>query len=210
MKTHLITILSFLMLLACQNRQTDAQNETLTDTAALKPDTIDTGAQIPALAKQVLTALKNKDYESFAGFIHPAQGVRFSPYGYVDTATAMVFSARAFLDELSKKPQTKITWGQYDGTGEPITLTIEAYFKKFVYNADFLNAPQTSLNEMIGSGNSLNNLTAIYRDCAFTEHHFPGFDQKYNGMDWCSLRLVFKNYNNKIYLVGIVHDQWTI
>lgn len=184
--------------------------KTRTDTASLKPDTIDLVAQTPALAKQVLLALKNKDYTAFANFIHPLEGVRFSPYGFVDTTSDIVLSPRAFLDELSKKPQTKITWGEYDGTGEPIVLTIEAYFKKFVYNADFLNAPQNSWNEMIGSGNSLNNLTTIYKDCAFTEHHFPGFNQKYSGMDWCSLRLVFKKYNNQIYLVGIVHDQWTI
>jgi hypothetical protein len=198
------------MLLACQNRQTETGSETLSDTAVQKGDTVHKDVQVPALAKQVLTVLKDKDYESFARFIHPVEGVRFSPYGYIDTAADKVFSAGAFLDELSKKPQTRIIWGQYDGTGEPIVLTIDDYFKKFVYNADFLNAPQSSLNEMIGSGNSLNNLTTIYKDCDFTEHHFPGFNKKYNGMDWRSLRIVFKEYNNKIYLVGIVHDQWTI
>jgi hypothetical protein len=198
------------MLLACQNRKTNEGSEALTDTIAQQPDTAGKGAQVLALDKQVLTALKNKDYESFAGFIHPAQGVRFSPYSYVDTTSAILFSVQGFLEEVSKKPQTKIIWGQYDGTGEPIVLTIDEYFKKFVYDADFLNAPKNSLNEMIGKGNSLNNLTAIYKDSDFTEHHFPGFDQKYDGMDWCSLRLVFKNYNSKMYLVGIVHDQWTI
>jgi hypothetical protein len=198
------------MLLACQNRKTNEGSEALTDTIAQQPDTAGKGAQVLALDKQILAALKNKDYESFAGFIHPAQGVRFSPYGYVDTTSAILFSVQGFLEEVSKKPQTKITWGQYDGTGEPIVLTIDEYFKKFVYNADFLNAPKNSLNEMIGKGNSLNNLTAIYKDSDFTEHHFPGFDQKYDGMDWRSLRLVFKNYNSKMYLVGIVHDQWTI
>lgn len=79
-----------------------------------------------------------------------------------------------------------------------------------MYNADFLHAPQTSLNKMIGGGNALNNLTTIYKDCVFTEHHFSGFDEKYGGMDWCSLRLVFKSYNNNMYLVAVVHDQWTI
>ena len=210
MRTYFITVLFFLMLLACQNRRTDEGSEALKDTASQQPDTVHTATQIQALAKQVLASLKNKDYESFAGFIHPVEGVRFSPYGYIDTAADKVFSARAFLAELSKKTQTKITWGHYDVTGEHIVLTIDEYFKKFVYNADFLNAPQNSLNEMIGSGNSLNNLTTIYKGCTFSEHHFPGFDQKYNGMDWCSLRLVFKNYENKMYLVGIVHDQWTI
>jgi hypothetical protein len=198
------------MLLACQNRKTNEGSEALTDTIAQQPDTAGKGAQVLALDKQILAALKNKDYESFSGFIHPVEGIRFSPYGYVDTTSAILFSVQGFLEEVSKKPQTKITWGQYDGTGEPIVLTIDEYFKKFVYDADFLNAPKNSLNEMIGKGNSLNNLTAIYKDSDFTEHHFPGFDQKYDGMDWCSLRLVFKNYNSKIYLVGIVHDQWTI
>ena len=210
MRTYCIHVLPFLVLMACQNRKTNAGSEALTGTVAQQPDTVHTGSQVPALAKQVLAVLKDANYETFAGFIHPVEGIRFSPYGYIDTATAMVFSARTFLDAFSKTAQTKITWGQYDGTGEPIMLTIDEYFKKFVYNADFLNASQNSLNEMIGRGNSLNNLTAIYKGCFFTEHHFPGFDQKYNGMDWCSLRLVFKNYNSKIYLVGIVHDQWTI
>ena len=210
MRTYFITILSFLMLLACQNRKTNEGSEALTDTIAQQPDTAGKGAQVLALDKQILAALKDKDYESFSGFIHPVEGIRFSPYGYVDTTSAILFSVQGFLEEVSKKPQTKITWGQYDGTGEPIVLTIDEYFKKFVYDADFLNAPKNSLNEMIGKGNSLNNLTAIYKDSDFTEHHFPGFDQKYDGMDWRSLRLVFKNYNSKMYLVGIVHDQWTI
>ena len=75
MRTYFITILSFLMLLACQNREKDAGSEALTDTVAQQPDTVHKGAQVLALDKQVLAALKNKDYESFAGFIHPAEGV---------------------------------------------------------------------------------------------------------------------------------------
>jgi hypothetical protein len=42
------------------------------------------------------------------------------------------------------------------------------------------------------------------------EYHFSGFDKKFEGMDWASLKLVFENSNNEWYLVGIVHDQWTI
>lgn len=210
MRTYFIGILSLLLLMACQNRQTNAGSTILTDSIVQQPDTVHKDVQVTVLAKQVLTVLKGKDYESFAHFIHPVIGVRFSPYGHIDTAADKVFSTGAFLDELSKNPQTTITWGQYDGTGEPIVLTIEAYFNKFVYNADFLNAPQTGFNKIIGKGNAVNNLTVVYKDCDFTEHHFPGFDQKYNGMDWCSLRLVFKNYHNKMYLVGVVHDQWTI
>lgn len=44
----------------------------------------------------------------------------------------------------------------------------------------------------------------------YVEYHFPGFEKKYEGKDWKSLRLVFEKKNDRWYLVGIVHDQWTI
>ncbi len=88
-------------------------------------------------------------------------------------------------------------------------MTFEEYFARFVYNADFLNAEKSSVNEMIGGGTTTNNLVEIYKGCAFTESYFSGFDKKFDGMDWCSLRLVFKKYEGKFYLVGVVHDEWT-
>jgi hypothetical protein len=50
----------------------------------------------------------------------------------------------------------------------------------------------------------------VYRGDSYSEFYFPGFDPKYDGMDWRALRLVFKKENEKLYLVGIIHDQWTI
>jgi len=29
-------------------------------------------------------------------------------------------------------------------------------------------------------------------------------------MDWRSLKLVFKKYEDRFYLVGIIHSEWTI
>jgi hypothetical protein len=109
-----------------------------------------------------------------------------------------------------EKPQHTLTWGNYDGSGDPIRLSIPAYFKKFVYDADFLQAEQVGINEMIGRGNSLNNLEAVYQNSDFTEFYFPGFDKKLEGMDWRTLRLVFKQWKGKYYLTGVVHNEWTI
>jgi hypothetical protein len=163
---------------------------------------------ISAITKQVLTSLKNKDYKTFADFIHPTLGVRFSPYAYVDPANDMKFTADKFLNEIKK--ENKFNWGSYDATGDNILMTINDYFAGFVYNKDFLNAEKTGINKMIGGGNSLNNLETIYKGCDFSESYFSGFDKKFDGLDWCCLRLVFKKYKDKYYLVGIVHDQWTI
>ena len=158
-------------------------------------------------SRQVLTLLKNKEFIQLSKLFHPVNGVRFSPYGFVDTNTNKVFSAEEFLQAIDKK--NIIHWGSYDGSGDSILLTAAQYFRKFIYNADFLDAEKSSLNKRIGQGNSLDNLKLVYPGCNYTESHFSGFDKKYGGMDWTSLKLVFEFYGGRNYLVGIVHDQWT-
>jgi len=158
-------------------------------------------------ALRVAYALKNKDMESLASYIHPEKGVRFSPYGYVNTKSDLVFTAKQIRGLLNNN--TTYRWGAYDGTGEPIELTFADYYKKFVYDVDFANPHMIGNNVVVGKGNSLNNISQAYPSSVFIEFHFTGFDPQYEGMDWRSLRLVFGKSNNTWYLTGIVHDQWT-
>ncbi|HYF94322.1 MAG TPA: hypothetical protein VD969_19050 [Symbiobacteriaceae bacterium] len=53
------------------------------------------------------------------------------------------------------------------------------------------------------------NWRAAYPDGFMVEFHFPGFEAKYGGMDWRSLRLVYERLGNAWFLVGIIHGQWT-
>lgn len=157
-------------------------------------------------SQQILQSIMDEKWGHFASYIHPIKGIRFSPYAYIDTKTQIILFQNTFLSSMN----TVNSWGTYDGSGEEIKLTTKAYFKKFVYNADFLKSDSVVFNRFIGSGNSLNNLKKVYSKNIFTEHYFKGFDPKYEGMDWTALRLVFEEYNGSYFLVGIVHDQWTI
>ena len=195
------------MLFSCGDRQVKTDNN-LGDDSSQLVSVLKTDSLILNLTKQVLTSIKNKDYKKLGDFIHPTLGVRFSPYAYIDTTVNLKLSSAKFLQEINT--QNKFDWGNYSGSGDTILLTVEDYFSKFVYNADFLNAEKTSLNKMIGTGNSLNNLETVYKDCEYTESYFSGFDKKYDGMDWTCLRLVFKKHLDKFYLIAVVHDQWTI
>lgn len=161
-----------------------------------------------SLAQQILLAIKDNNYQKIADFIHPNLGVRFSPYGYIDTLNHIKFNPKQFLQQVKKSEEIK--WGHYDGTGKEIILPIDQYFEEFVYDADFLHADTTSVNEIIGKGNSLNNLEEVYPGSDFVEKHFYGGDKRYGGMDWRSLRLVFQPLKEELYIVAIVHDQWTI
>ncbi|AKG37295.1 copper amine oxidase N-terminal domain-containing protein [Paenibacillus durus] len=170
----------------------------------------------PASAKKVIAeraaaavqALKVKDWAALSSMVHSTRGVRFSPYGYVDTAKDIVLSRSKIA--AAGADGTVRTWGAYDGTGDPIKLTFAQYYDKFIYSADFAEAPEMGYNQTIGTGNSLNNARSVYPDAIVVEYHYDGFDPQYDGMDWQSLRLVFVKEGGQWMLVGIIHDQWTI
>jgi hypothetical protein len=162
---------------------------------------------IKATARQVLTFLKQNNYAELIKYFS-SEGVRFSPYGYIDTANSKKLTPEDFLASVNKK--WTLTWGSYDGTGEPIKLSVPAYLKKFAYNADYLNAEAVGYDVVMKQGNSLNNLKNIYPSHHFIDYHFSGFDQKLDGMDWTSLRLVFEKVDGQYFLVAVIHDQWTV
>jgi len=159
-------------------------------------------------AKEVISAIKSKDMSKLSTFIHLEKGVRFSPYSHINLDSDPVFTAIQ-IKNIFKDP-TKDTWGIYDGSGLPIELTFEDYYKKFIYDQDFANAKEIAYNQIIGRGNMINNNFEVYPESIIVEYHFSGFDPQYEGMDWESLRLVFEEKDNFWYLVGIIHDQWTI
>ena len=165
---------------------------------------VDDTVALKNLTKEILILLKNNQYDSLANYFHPDSGVRFSPYAFVDPKKNVKLSGAEFTKAVISNK--KFTWGNADGSGDSITLTIPEYIKKFVYNADFVHAKKTSVNKMIGSGNSLNNLQEIYPAAPFTESYDAGKHE----MAWSSLRLVFNKVGHKFYLIAMVHDQWTI
>lgn len=210
---RLILLLSLIFLFsACT---TDNKKENAVDSVAVEKqqqpiqdvDGLSQQDSIKATGRQVLTYLKEQNYEELSKYFD-ADGVRFVPYAFIDTASAKKLTPDDFLEAVAKK--WVLTWGSYDGTGDPIKLTIPAYLKKFIYNADYLNAEATAFDAVMKQGNSINNIKQIYPNHHFIDYHFSGFNQKHEGMDWTSLRLVFKQRDGQYFLVAIIHDQWTI
>ena len=192
-----------------------------TDTAIITKDTSlvppkrsetvlkqDTAKLLDTLATTVLTTLKANAFTQLASLVHPVMGLRFSPYGHIDTVHYHSFSGKQ-IQELAQTNK-KIKWGIFDGSGEPIILNIHNYFKRFVYDVDFLHAEKKSFDETAAAGNTANNISEVYPQAHYIEYYFAGFKPEYGGMDWKAIRLVFSYYQNKAYLIAIVHDQWTI
>jgi hypothetical protein len=169
---------------------------------------------VAARAAEAILALRDHDLEALAGMVHPVKGVTFSPYTYVRPLQGtpgeadLVFSPDQ-LRSLWSDP-TIYHWGTYDGSGEPIDLTFRDYYARFVYDVNFARPQVVGFGETVGQGNTINNIAEVYPDGVTVEYHFEGLDPQLEGMDWRSLRLVLEELDGTWYLVGIVHDQWTI
>lgn len=135
-------------------------------------------------------------------------GVTFTPYSTVDLQHDQCFTPEQ-VKNLPSDTNT-YTWGYEDGRGEPIQMTATEYFSRFVFDADYTQAPRVGVDQIITSGNALENLTEAYPDCHFVDFCYPSRDPANEGLDWCSLKLVFAGEKSSWYLVGVVHGEWTI
>jgi len=157
-------------------------------------------------ANLVLHNLKYQDFKQLAPLVHKDKGVTFSPYGFV-TGDAINFTAAQLA---AIKLTDEYLWGEYDGSGDPMELSVGDYFNDIVYKQDYINAEQIGVNTIVKSGNTLINLKEAFPKASFVEFHFSGFNPEFEGMDWTSLRLVFENAGGQWMLIGVVRDCWTI
>lgn len=158
-------------------------------------------------AEAVLALLKEKDYSALSRLIHPQKGVTLTPFSTVSAEYDRTLT-QADVAELSEDQQTYV-WGAMDGSGSPIRSTCSDYFDRFVYNADYTQAPEVAVDTVLMSGNALENVSDAYPAARFVDYNFPGIDPAKNGYDWCSLKLVFEPWRNEWYLVGLIHSEWT-
>ncbi|MBK7400523.1 MAG: hypothetical protein IPJ34_30785 [Myxococcales bacterium] len=179
--------------------------------ASAKPST---SASVPADAmdvtarsKAVLAALKAKDVTTLASYVHPTKGVRFSPYGYIETEGGVVLKPAELTPAMTDAK--KLTFGAYDGSGQPIELSLGEYWAEFVWDVDFA-AGKLVLDPKEAHGNTVPNHRDVYPTGQAVELFLDGNDPEHDGMDWRALRLVFEAHEGALKLVAIVHDQWTI
>ena len=161
---------------------------------------------LKTLNSAMLSALKSNEIEKLSKFIHPEKGIRFSMYGYVQPNTDKYFTKEEFIKYAPTN--IKFTWGEKDGTGDQLVLSIKDYLNQWVFKRDFTSAEYYQ-NSFKGGGNSINNLKEIYPKTDFTENYIPG-SEKYGGIDWNSLRFVFEELYGTYYLVAVINDEWTV
>lgn len=162
--------------------------------------------QLRRITDTTLQALHNKDYKRLSQLVHPVEGVTFSPYGYVNSEKTVRMMPEEVRVRFTADTVRRILWGFFDGSGDSIKLTPKAYAQRFIYDRDFANSDSMYFRKTPQRGNTLDNLAYAFPDGVVVESYVPGKMD----MDWKALRMVFEKYNDRYYLVALVHDQWTI
>ena len=188
---NFLNLIMVISIAGCANQKTNKMADQASAKTVKQSEVI-----LVSLSKDILKTLSARDFKALAVYVHPELGVRFTPYTFVDIKKDRKLTASQFMN--ITQPKKKLLWGEYDGSGEPINMTISEYFNRFVYDADFLAKGQVTVNEITYSGNTANNVKEAYPGCEFTEFMIPEIDPQYEGADWRALRLVFKKENDKI------------
>ena len=158
-------------------------------------------------ALEVAGYIRDRNWTALAGVVHPDRGVTFTPYSSVSDSDLCFTPAQVAAFGSDSKIYL---WGSYDGSGAPMSLTVEEYFAQFVGNADYTRAPLLAVDRVISSGNAVENVADAYPDARFVELYYSGLDEAQEGFDWCALKLVFEPVDGTLMLVGIIHSEWTI
>ena len=168
------------------------------------------GDNFPLLSRACLVnqALCRQDYATLSQYVHPDRGVTFTPYSTVNFDSDLTFTSAQIQNLTSDK--NVYTWGFEDGRGEPIQMTMEQYFSRYVCDTDYTQASLIGVDQIITTGNALENLTEEYPGCRFVDFCLPSADPQNDGLDWSSLKLVFTLEDTGWLLVGVVHGEWTI
>jgi|GEM_PF-668730 len=179
------------------------------------PEASSSETELQSAADALLASMKAQDFEAVSAWVDAEQGVTFTPYSHVNFDNDLTLTA----DEVAgiATDSTVRHWGTYDGSGESIDLTAADYWDRFVWNADYTAAPDVTVCGVAQQGNIPENVDTAYpqgTDAAsgysYVEYHYSGLDPQYDGMDWCSLKVVFHQKDGAWKLVGIIHSQFTI
>ena len=132
--------------------------------------------------------------------------ILFSPYAYIQPKARKVT-----LAEIKEHTDDVHYWGDYDGSGDSISLTTLEYINQFVLSFD-LTDEKVKVNKSTATpkvyGNELNNVQKKFPGATYVQFYHPPTKKDY--MDWKALLFVVEKKENSFILKAIIHNQWTV
>ena len=102
------------------------------------------------------------------------------------------------------------TWGEQDGTGDPIELTVGEMLDLIASSKGLIATERVAINERIKFGNTIDNMAEAFPDATIVELHYGGDEGDQADFTWATVRLGFEPDGNGYRLVAIALDNWTV
>lgn len=188
--------------LQTENADLKAQLIALQPTAEVSLET-----RLKATSLEILSAIAARDFISLAAYVDPQKGLRFSPYGLINTAGDLVFTR----DEVSQFAQDPAvyTWGIHPARGDDITIPVAEYWTLYVHPIDYGTSARVFYDEPGYISATIDNFFEVYPAGHYVQYFYPGTEQNGN-LDYLALRMAFEqNADGSWYLVGLSHEYWT-
>lgn len=134
--------------------------------------------------------------------------ILFSPYAYIDTATAREVT----IEEIKAGTDEVHFWGIQDGSGDSLLMSTPEYLNQYIFGVDILGAEELSIQTYEGEapkayGSELHNVHQLYPEATFVEFYIAPSEEGY--LDWKALIFVVEKQGEDYLLKAIIHNQWT-
>lgn len=161
---------------------------------------------IEGLAEMAFRMIQEKDFLSLAQMVHPELGLRISPNLYIELDSNLVFKK----DEVAAfgSDERIYSWGIRSALAYDTPMTVDEYWNEYVIlpEPNGLWSDYEDFTERWA--HTIDNIAEAYPGLEFVDYYHPGTEERLYS-DFRSLRLVFSPLGEDLYLVGIVHDEWT-
>ncbi|MGC4046544.1 MAG: hypothetical protein QM758_22355 [Armatimonas sp.] len=173
-------------------------------TAAARADFIlspgEAKRQMTTRASIVRGALARKDLKTLARMVHPVKGLRF-PGDNGESGPTFKQSQVPGLFTDAKK----YDWGKDGESNTPARQTFKERYKR-IYGRDYQHPAETNYNTLKRRPlNYVTDLDKQFPGAVCVEFYVSG-TEKYGGVDWSSLWLVFERYGDGWRLTAIRND----
>jgi hypothetical protein len=135
-------------------------------------------------------------------YIHPKKGVVMTWNELFGASVDMRFGY-ADIENIEKNSEQKIHWGQSDGKGDDVFLSLYDYIK-------MLTRPLKDISRIENLKNLKGFKCSSVDKCRGYEVFWIDENSDTKEYDWLGLVVIFQEYKHKWYVVGLLRDRWTI
>lgn len=95
------------------------------------------------------------------------------------------------------------------GNGEPIRLTPDQFFKKYLSGGDHRKAsPWVGYNKGFEANDAdIDQIVKMHPGAVVVDYHYPALDPTTNA--WEDLILILERYEGDWFLIAVIHNEWT-